>query len=1116
MLSSFGSDAKKRNSRLKDYSIYCNCFLYYYHIDKFYCFLSDMLQSFFQFIAWDQQKKILKKIQNDVVLIRKQYESYMDKTDEEIQSHTQVFKKRIADGESLDDVMYEAFATVMQACRRMSWTSYPVKWDMRERNMIPYDVQLIWWIMLHKWYIAEMKTWEWKTLVAALPAYLNALTQKWVHVVTVNDYLASRDAEWMWHLYTRLGLTVWCVIKWVPPQQRESLYSCDITYVENAELWFDFLRDNLVVSMDKRNLLTRPLHYAIIDEVDSILVDEARTPLIISEPDNEPTDKYTYYAKIVKTLLPATGKKKVSKWFIQDLFESSKQDDQWKQEEKKSQEGDYYIDEKWRTATLSSAWIAKLESMLGVENLYSDLWFEEIHHIENALKAQAVFHKDKEYIVQDKKVVIIDEHTGRAMAWRRFSEWLHQAIEAKELVPIQKESKTLATVTYQNFFKNYQKLSGMTWTAMTEAEEFDNIYELETIAIPTNKPIIRVDHNDKVYFDQHTKRKKILEDIRFAHTMWQPILLWTSSIHTSEFVSQLLQKNSIVHTVLNAKYHEKEASIVANAWKESSVVVATNMAWRGTDIQLSSWLNKTIAANYASRIHNAKRKKDVEAANVLFGDKKPTDSFVWVVCHIFSEREREILLSALKTECKITEQNDELFITDGHKLSGWIFLKAVLNKKKKTQTDSYISLYVTDISVENVVDQQRLERESSRYVSKDLHFGLFILWTEKHESRRIDNQLRGRAWRQWDPWVSVFYVALDDEIMRKMWGDKIQSMARMLLPKEQLQELELKHSQFSSAIKRAQKQMEAWHFSIRKHLFEYDSVVDKQRQAMYAKRDQLLQKKETDAFDVIQDIGTFVPDVVGSLLNVRKNMHLKKADIQQKIQEEFGVTVDKNATIAEQKESIITSLNEKLDTVIELWDEAYNFLTQIYLRAIDKHRVEHIDTMHRLREKVGLMWYAQMDPLVVYKKEAYENYQTLQESIKRHTVHIVARTDFDTARQVDTLLDTVEQEADAKTMLAKLQDIAKNIQLTPQQQQRVMQQQKKIVHESSSDFEVFEDLWETTQSSSQPQVLDMSSTKKRRPNDKVTVKYKNGTMEYDVKYKKVQQDIEDKNCIIVG
>jgi len=529
-----------------------------------------MLGRLTSLLGGDYNQKQLKKIDPIVRDINEWYGKFETLTDEEIKNKTPEFKERYQNGESLDDLLPEAFAVVKQACKRMCGQTFEVNGNPQVWNMIPYDVQLIGGIILHQGKIAEMKTGEGKTLVAAAPVYLNALSGKGVHVVTVNDYLASRDAQWIGNLYQWLGLSIGNVVKGTPLARRREEYGKDITYVENSELGFDYLRDNLVKSMSARSVIWRPLNFAIIDEIDSILIDEARTPLIISEGREEPTEKYGYYANIVKALQPCSGKKKVSKGLLNELVN----DDDKEQEE----DGDYYIDEKTKTASLSGKGIAKLENMLNVENIYKDLGFEEIHHIENALKAKAVYQRDIDYIVSGNEVLIVDEHTGRTMPGRRFSEGLHQAIEAKEGVPIQRESQTMATITYQNFFKQYQKLAGMTGTAATEGEEFNKIYDLEVVIVPTNKTVIRVDMNDKVYYDQATKWKFVRNYIKFYHEIGEPLLIGTADIATSEYVSRLLDKDAITHYVLNAKFHEQEANIVANAGRYGSVVVATNMA----------------------------------------------------------------------------------------------------------------------------------------------------------------------------------------------------------------------------------------------------------------------------------------------------------------------------------------------------------------------------------------------------------------------------------------------------------------------------------------------------------------------------------------------------------
>ena len=574
----------------------------------------------------------------------------------------------------LDDYLPEAFALVKQACKRLVGTTYLVKWVEQVWNMVPYDVQLVWGINLHKGKISEMRTGEWKTLVGILPAYLNALTSRGVHIVTVNDYLTSRDSDQMRIVFEFLWLSVGCVTKATQQNARRTEYQKDVTYVENSELGFDYLRDNLVKSLDERNVLRRPLHYAIVDEVDSILIDESRTPLIISEPDAEPTEKYAYYAQIVPLLIPSQGKKKVSKWFLHEMLNDNEKDT-------KEDDWDYHVDEKTKTVALSSKGIAKLEEILKVENLYKDLGYEEIHHIENALKAHACYINGKEYLINNDEILIIDENTGRAQVGRRFSQWLHQAIEAKEKVTIQRESKTLATITYQNFFKLYHKISWMTGTATTEGEEFDSIYNLHVLAIPTNKDVIRVDHNDKVYFNQNAKRKFVIDQIIFAHEVGQPLLIGTSSITTSEFVSSLLSKENIIHSVLNAKFHEQEAQIISRAGKYWSVVVATNMAWRGTDIKLEEWLHDRLASNYASWVErmiswNNKNKVKYKINAKLYSNKE-FEFTIDVLRNIFTNFTEEILLASYSSEQSFWEYKIKINLNTNKKIAQEVFREII-------------------------------------------------------------------------------------------------------------------------------------------------------------------------------------------------------------------------------------------------------------------------------------------------------------------------------------------------------------------------------------------------------------------------------------------------------
>lgn len=1020
-----------------------------------------MFKKLIHFVAWDYNEKQLKKFSPLLDQIHTHYNSFDALSDLEIQAKTQEFRERLEKEESLDDILPEAFAVVKQACKRMLGSQVEVKGEMLTWNMVPYDVQLIWWIILHKGIIAEMKTGEGKTLVAVAPVYLNALSWKWVHVVTVNDYLASRDAQWMGHVYSRLGLSCGCVTKTVSLQQRREEYWKDITYVENSELGFDYLRDNLVKKMEERSLIRRPLNYTIVDEIDSILIDEARTPLIISQPSEEATEKYIYYSQIAKSLSPCSTKKKVSKWLLQELLVDNKS---WALQE---EDGDYYIDEKTKTASLSGQGISKLEEVLKIENLYKDLGYEEIHHIENAVRAHAVYEKDKEYIVKDNEVLIVDEHTWRTMPGRRFSEWLHQAIEAKEWVKIQRESKTLATITYQNFFKQYKKLAGMTGTALTEWEEFEKIYDLSVLEIPTNKEIIRVDRNDKVYYNESIKWKFVKKHITFAHEVGQPILIGTANIATSEYVSRMLEKDAITHYVLNAKFHEQEAHIVSQSGKFKSVVVATNMAGRGTDIKLEPWLNDKIANNYAQWIK-----------------KQVITNTMWLSLALYSQIEFDLTMEWLKRELWFTDEHIRLASKDrvGHEN---ILLKINFNKKKKLATDAYVELLV-----------KPADWSSVETIQQNFHYGLFILGTEKHESRRIDNQLRWRAGRQWDPGVSVFFVALDDLIMRKMWGERIQWIAAALLGKSELENLELTQSQFTSSIVRSQKQMEAWHFGIRKHLFDYDSVINKQRQAIYKKRDDILWSETDDKLrqylveTIKLEIEENMDEIVQQQIANAEVLKQSPAQFLRVMDKEFSLRLSipqmkifTEMTFEHLQVELSLFMLDQLKTKFALMDVdwLYQIFKNVYLYQLDTLRVKHLDDMEYLRDKVGLMWYAQLDPLIVYKSEAYEKFQILLYRLKFDVTAYITGIDFTAVQQQNQMQQAIiansQSEAEYLKMLQKVSSEVKEItaELSPQQSW------KKIT-EHSDDFEVFEVSDSKNSEKSDVSVILPSKTK-TRPND---------------------------------
>ncbi len=999
-----------------------------------------MIDWILNFIGGDYNKKQIDAILPIVTQINHYYADFDKLSDDEIKAKTEEFKNRLQNWETLDAILPEAFAVVKQACKRLVGTTVKVKGQELTWNMIPYDVQLIWWIILHQGKIAEMKTWEGKTLVAVAPVYLNALTGKWVHVVTVNDYLASRDSEWMAHVYTWLGLTVWSVVKSTPLQWRREEYAKDITYVENTELWFDYLRDNLVKSMKERSLTRRPLNYAIVDEIDSILIDEARTPLIISQPREEPTEKYTYYAQVVNYLTPCSHKKKVSKGLISEILN----DEYWKEEE---EDGDYYIDEKTKTAQLSWKGIAKLEEILKVENIYKDMWYEEIHHIENALKAKAVYIKDKDYIVSNGEVLIVDEHTGRTMPWRRFSEGLHQAIEAKEAVRIQRESQTIATITYQNFFKQYKKLCWMTGTASTEGEEFNKIYELDVVIVPTNKPIIRVDMHDKVYFNQHTKWKFVKDYIKFYHEIGQPILIGTADIATSEYVSKILEKEAITHSVLNAKFHEQEAKIVSNAGKYKSVVVATNMAGRWTDIKLEDGLNEKMAQNYVKFF------------------RKNAKTWARLVAKIYSEFELSLIENAIKEEYWLKDNRDK-------NIAKWVevedgTISIAKSEKRKDNTTPYAKLTFTPSAFDSSKDT----------VEKDLYFWLFILGTEKHESRRIDNQLRGRAWRQGDPGISVFFVALDDTLMRKMWWEKFQSLASMLLSKDDLENLELTQKQFSKNITRAQKEIEWWYFGIRKHLFDYDSVVDKQRKRVYKIRDEILAAEDSEELQkkyvewLEEDFLTESKNIILTQITTAETTGQSVADLLIVLNKEFwlNITQPEHAELSKlDYESLKAMLLERLDSyfnrVFSTIDTKilFKIFREVHLHFLDKLWIDHIDEMQNLREKVGLMSYAQMDPLVIYKKESFEKFQELLANIINSTSSYLLKLDFDAIAAQQQATQLIQEENNQEKVIEILSSASRGMWPVrkPQQQKSQEDARAKIFEKTSSssddDVEVFE------------------------------------------------------------
>ena len=805
-------------------------------------------------------------------------------TDAELRGKTDEFKSRLQKGETLDDILPEAFATVREASKRVL-------------GMRHFDVQLIGGIILHQGRIAEMKTGEGKTLVATLPVYLNALTGKGVHVVTVNDYLAKRDSEWMGKLYKFLGLTVGLVISGMTPKQKKEAYSADITYGTNNEYGFDYLRDNMVIR--KEEMVQRELNYAIVDEIDSILIDEARTPLIISGTAAESSDLYSKADDFVKRLKAKTI-----------IEEDTKDLDQAEDNEKY----DYVIDLKAKSATLTEKGTKKAEEYFKLENLNDIENSDIVHYINKALHAHGIMKKDIDYIVKDGEVLIVDEFTGRIMYGRRYSDGLHQAIEAKEHVKIANESKTLATITFQNYFRMYNKLSGMTGTAMTEEAEFREIYNLDVISIPTNKPMIRQDLNDIIYKNEKAKFRAVVEDIRKSHEKGQPVLVGTVSIENSEKLSNILKREGIKHEVLNAKYHEKEAEIIAQAGKYGAVTIATNMAGRGTDIMLGG--NSEFLAKQEMRKQGYSDEL-IEQANA------------------HNETEDEEILKARETFNKYQNKFEE-----------------------------------------------EIKEEKEKVLAAG---GLKIIGTERHESRRIDNQLRGRSGRQGDPGESRFYIALDDDLMKIFGGDMITSVYNTLKADENMP---IEMGLLSKTVENAQKRVEGQHFSIRKHVLQYDDVMNTQREIIYSQRREVLDGKDLKE-------------------KIQKMMHSVIEEIILTHETEEGL--DKEGIKTEAKSILGIELNDVNDNTQELVEELYNKVIENYtvkekeigeqtlrelervvmLKVVDQKWMDHIDAMDELKDGIGLRAYGQKDPVALYKLEGFDMFEQMTNDIKIDVVKIL-------------------------------------------------------------------------------------------------------------------------------
>lgn len=812
-------------------------------------------------------------------------------TDHELKEKTNYFKKQLSEGKTLDDILPEAFAVVREASKRAL-------------GMRHFDVQLIGGIILHQGRIAEMKTGEGKTLVATLPVYLNALEGKGVHVITVNDYLAKRDSEWMGKLYKFLGLSVGLVIAGMDPNAKQKAYAADITYGTNNEFGFDYLRDNMVIY--KNQLVQRGLHYAIVDEIDSILIDEARTPLIISGRANESSDLYKKANDFVRRLEP----KVIIEEDVKD-FEQAEDNEKY----------DYIVDLKAKSASLTQKGIKKAEEFFGLEN-FNDLENSTlVHHVNQALRAHGVMKKDIDYIVKDGEVLIVDEFTGRIMYGRRYNNGLHQAIEAKERVKIADESKTLATITFQNYFRMYDKLSGMTGTAMTEEAEFEEIYNLDVVSIPTNKPMVRKDENDVIYKNENAKFRAVIESVKESHAKGQPVLIGTVSIEKSEKLSKLLNEARIPHEVLNAKSHEKEAMIVAQAGKYGAVTIATNMAGRGTDIMLGG--NSEYLAKEEMR-KNRVPEYLIEESNTYY------------------ETDDQDILRAREQFNKLVEKYEE-----------------------------------------------QIKEEKQKVIDAG---GLKIIGTERHESRRIDNQLRGRSGRQGDVGESKFYIGLDDDLMKIFGGDAITRVYNTLGADENMP---IQSRMISKAVENAQKKVEGRNFSIRKNVLKYDDVMNVQREIIYNQRREVLDGKDIHE-NIVNMITTIAEETVSTYIEGEDGKAVNAESLNTEISNIFGIDMaefinthekDSNAIVEELEKQAIEKYQAKEE---EITSEKMRELERVVmLKVVDEKWMNHIDSMDELKNGIGLRAYGQQDPVVKYRTEGMDMFEEMVANIKLDVVKIL-------------------------------------------------------------------------------------------------------------------------------
>ena len=843
-------------------------------------------------IFGNYSQKELKRIDPIVKKVLSLEDKYRAMGEEELKGQTALFRERLAKGETLDDILPEAFAACREACDRVL-------------EMRPYPVQIIGGIILHQGRIAEMKTGEGKTLVETLPAYLNGLSGEGVHIVTVNDYLAKRDSEWMGKVFTYMGLSVGLVIHGVENDDRRAAYACDITYGTNNEFGFDYLRDNMVTY--KENRVQRGFSFAIVDEVDSILIDEARTPLIISGRGDKSTDLYQKADRFARTLTAIRVKERDEKEEVDDVT------------------ADYIVDEKAHTATITPRGVEKAEKYFNVQNLNDPENMTLLHHINQAIKAHGVMKRDVDYVVKDGQVIIVDEFTGRLMIGRRYNEGLHQAIEAKEGVTVARESKTLATITFQNYFRMYKKLSGMTGTAMTESDEFREIYGLDVVEIPTNKPVIRDDEPDIVYKTEKAKFNAVIEDIAEAHAKGQPVLVGTISIEKSEILSSMLKKRGIAHNVLNAKHHDKEAEIVAQAGTPGAVTIATNMAGRGTDIMLGG---------------NAEFLAKAEMRKLGYDDE-----MISAATSYFETGAEDILAAR------------QLF--------------SDLNKKYK--------------------DEIAPKAEEVRAAG-----GLYIIGTERHESRRIDNQLRGRAGRQGDPGKTRFFVSLEDDLMRLFGGQKIQSLMDTFKIED---DMPIDAKMISSSIESAQKRVEGRNFEIRKSVLKFDDVMNKQREIIYGQRGKVLDGEDISGYiaqmrreSVEKTVDIYLASDesredwnLDGLRDYYMGWLLTDGDLRYN-REEL-----KSVSKADVTEALMNRMEERYASREEQFTpEIMRELERVVLlKNVDMKWMDHIDAMSDLKQGIYLRSYAQHDPVVEYRIEGFDMFDQMIEAIREDTVKML-------------------------------------------------------------------------------------------------------------------------------